>query len=344
MHTWISTMVRRAYLRRVIVWATLLAGAVAAIVPQQRFISNFVNGPFTLGADDLAQIKDVNTTPKYFVRVAGSRVIDTGVNRVIVKEENGVESRETTSARYYAIAMGDRLLLAESSEGPSTSMEGALRPIPPELAATLFTSADMQALHPRFYPFQIRDESFRVDGYGEIVLAVIFVFLLLRKGIPAWRIMNDPSSHPAVRRAASWGDATGVAVAAEREHGSPRFTGRGWRVGDNYLIWSPFFSFDILRFADLLWAYKRVTKQKVNFVPVGKTYAALLACYSGTAVVSGSEQKTEELLAFAAERAPWAISGYSEDLANAFKNNTDDFCSTVEQRREQLRSGIASGV
>jgi hypothetical protein len=53
----------------------------------------------------------------------------------------------------------------------------------------------------------------------------------------------------------------------------------------------------------------------------------------------------DALLTFAAERAPWAIFGYSDDRNKLFKQKTQDLCAAVEQRKRgpgpQVRPGAA---
>ena len=68
----------------------------------------------------------------------------------------------------------------------------------------------------------------------------------------------------------------------------------------------------------------------------GKTYSGILVCYGGAAEVTGREANVEALLTYAAERAPWALVGYSDDLDNLFKKKTQDFCAAVEQRKREL--------
>ena len=105
---------------------------------------------------------------------------------------------------------------------------------------------------------------------------------------------------------------------------------------DKYLIRSAPLAFDLLRLSDLLWAYKKVTKHSVNFIPTGKTYACVLACYGGTAEVTGREKDMDSLLSFAAERAPWAVLGFTDELSQVFRQKTADFCAAVEQRKHEL--------
>jgi hypothetical protein len=136
-----------------------------------------------------------------------------------------------------------------------------------------------------------------------------------------------------VRRVASWGDPIRIALDVEREARTPRHKSSGWLMTEKYLIQSTFFTFDLLQISDLLWAYKRVTKHSVNFIPTGKTYDAVLVCHGSTAVVKGSEKTVDTILAFAVEHAPWAVCGVSKELEQLFNKNNRAFCATVEQRR-----------
>ena len=81
-----------------------------------------------------------------------------------------------------------------------------------------------------------------------------------------------------------------------------------------------------------------MTKHSVNFIPTGKTYSGVLVCYGGAAEVTGREKNVDALLAFAAERTPWAVFGYSDDLNKLFKQKTQEFCAAVEQRKRELAS------
>ena len=128
----------------------------------------------------------------------------------------------------------------------------------------------------------------------------------------------------------------GVALEAEHEWDNPLLKAkRGWRLGNKYLQRSTFFSFNVLRFGDVLWAYKKVTKHSVNFIPTGKTYEAIVQCAGGTATIPGKEKKVHELLAFVQQRAPWAVYGFSDQLSQHFHKHPQDFVRSVEQRREE---------
>ena len=338
METWILRKIRAASVRRVVAWGLALVGSVLVITSDRRYIDNVLHGPYPLAAADLEAIEDVTTTPRYYARVAGTRVIDTGLREYSVTTSAGVEKSRSEAGAYYALVVDDKFLIFKSREDPSNVIEGRLVPWPAELESQMFDSKEMKELRPRFYSFYVQDGSFQITAYWMIAGALVLIVLLVWKGRPAWRYARDPSAHPLVARTAAWvrGDPMVVAVEAEREFDAPRFKGgNGWRGGDKYLVRSSFFTFDLLRFEDLLWAYKKITKHSVNFIPTGKTYEAILTCYGGTATITGKEKRVDEILAFSEQRAPWAVLGYSDELSTIFNKKQDEFVAAVEQRRRE---------
>ena len=335
MDTWVHQQVRAVCRRRVVAWCLVLGCAVLFALSQSRYIKNFVSGPFDFGQPELDAMGDVSTTPRYFVKVTGSKAIETGIQQITTRKRAGVETGRSVSAAYYVLVVGDRLLVVKRAEGTPTTVEGELAAMPPELDRHLFNSLQMEAIRGRFYPYYLDDSRFRMPGYIGIAGVLVLAFLLLKYGLPAWRYAQDVSSHPVVKRLVEWGDPMGIAIEARREADSPRYKGGGWRMTEKYLIRSAPFAFDLLRLSDLLWAYKKVTKHSVNFIPTGKSYAGVLVCYGGAAEVTGKEKSVDAMLTFAAERAPWALFGYSDDLAKLFKQKTQEFCAAIEQRKRE---------
>jgi hypothetical protein len=338
---WLLAGVRTRCLRRVGAGILVVAVATGFVVQQRRYFRNFFGGPYSFDAAELNAIDDPSTTTRYFARVKGAEAIDTGVRAFSVRKRGGVEISRTTTGSYYLLPVGDHFLLCKSSAGVRDGYEGELAPIPAELAAEVYSTPETAAMRDRAYPYYLDDASFRVPGVVAIVTLLAVIFLLKRLAHPAWKYVNDPSSHPLVTRAKTWPDPIGTVASAQQEAGAVRYYGgAGWRVTDRFLIQSSFFRFNILRLADLLWAYKKVTQHSVNFIPTRKTYETVLACYGGTAVIPADAAVAQLILAFAAERAPWAIVGYSDELAAAFKKDSSGFAATVEQRR---RGGMRAG-
>ncbi len=336
METWILKMVRVRATRRIVACAVVLLSIAVFGYFQHRYIRNFLLGPYELGASELDAIGDVSVAPKIFAKVTGSKVIDTEIQEYTIQERNGVETSRSVAAGYYALDMGDRYLICRSGSGPVTTYVGELAPLTSEFAAHFFDSPDMQSIRHLFYPYYLKDESFRLPGYIAIAVLLIVGFFLVKTGRSAWKHCKDPSSHPVCQRVLGWGDPVGLAVAIERETGMPLFKGRnGWKMTDRFLVRSSFFTFDLLRISDLLWAYKKVTKHSVNFIPTGKTYESVLYCYGGNAAIQSKEKTTDTIMEFLSRRAPWAIFGYSKELEENFRKNREAFCDAVEQRRRE---------
>jgi hypothetical protein len=338
MDTWILRMCRRSCVRQLAVWVAAAVFGILLVAANTRYFTNFWQGPFPMGASELSQVTDATRSPKYFVQVAGSRAIPTGIEQVTVTRRGGAEVSRRVSAEFYALDLGDKFLIVKSSQGRLLVTEGELAPMPLELEGRLFVSSAGIALsRGRVYPFYLDAGSFKTGGYVAIVAWLIFLGLAFWKARPAWRFLRDPSTHPVVKRASTWGDPVTVSAEVEREFGGTDVLTRGsWHLTPRYLVMTTFFGFQVLRWWDLIWAYKQVTRHSVNFIPTGKTYAANFHCYGGSAAVRGPEAETNELLKVAMSRAPWAIFGHSAELANAFSKKTAEFLAAVEDRRKRL--------
>ena len=337
MDGWIATRIRATSRRRVIAWTLTLILGVLVATNDHRYIANFLGGPYALERSDLDSIHDVNATPHYYARVKGERVIDTGIRQYTVHRQSGVETSREVSGAYNAYAIGNHFLVVKTgADDASPSAEGKLLPWSEELENQMFDTKDMQAIRSSFYPFYLDSDSFRRPGYVVIVVGILFLALFLWQVRPAWRAWRDPEHHPLAQRVARWGEPLGIALEAEHEFTNPLMKGKaGWRFGNQYLVRSTFFTFNVVRLRDVLWGYKKITKHSVNFIPTGKTYEAIIAHAGGMTHIPGSEKKVHDMLTFVQQRAPWAMYGFSDELSATYHKRPLDFARSVEQRRQQ---------
>jgi hypothetical protein len=336
MDGWIAGRIRATSLRRVVVWTLALVGFVVVATSDHRYIANFLSGPYKLARADLDSIRDVATTPRYFAQVAADRVIDTGLRQYTVHTQSGVETSREESGTYAAFVLGNRYLVVKTGVDQPSVAEGKLAPWPSELDGQLFDTKEMRSLRPMFYPFYLDNDSFRRPGFVVIGVGIVLLLLFAWQALPAWRAWRDPERHPVWKRVVHWGDPMGIALEAEHDYDNALMRGKaGWRLGNKFLMRSTFFTFNVLRFHDVLWAYKKITRHSINFIPTGKTYDAIVACYGGTATIGGKEKQVNELLNFIQQRAPWAIYGFSDQLAATFNKHNADFARGVEQRRQE---------
>lgn len=338
MDSWIARMCTVTSRRQFLAWLVAILAGIAFIALNARYVRNFVEGPFPANADDLMNVKDPDAAPNYYVSVASGKVFDTGIQEITTTTENGVETGKYVSAGYYAVIIGDHALIVKSASKPLRAAVGELKRFPVDLSTQLFSGSDGQELRAAAYPFYLDTSGFRDAGYWSIAIGCLFLFLSVRFGGRAWRRWRDVSKHPVLARVTEqWGDLLGASVDAERELSSAvAYRSGGVFLTNKYLIEKTFFGFNIFRFDDMLWAYKKVTQRRVNFIPTGKSYEAVLIFYGGGKRFSASEAKVHEVLAYASTKAPWAVIGYSKQIADVFKKHTADFCRQVEARRREV--------
>jgi hypothetical protein len=337
MESWIAKMCRRRVRRQILAWTLTLLAGIAFLLFNGRYARNFVGGPYNLAPNELAQITDAETTPRYFVSVVGEKILDTGIQEVTTTTRNGVKEGSQVSAGYYALVVGDRFLIVKSAGKPPEKTAGELTPFPSDLSSQLFSGSDGRELQMHAYPFYLETEGFRYPGYWAIGIAWVVFGLFWKFGRPAWIRSKDINKHPLIKRVEQWGDPVGISVHVQREiDSSVRHKSNGILVTDNYVVRRRFFTFNILRFDDLLWTYKKVTQKSVNFIPTGKSFDAIMIFYGGSETFSGNEARVGEVLTLASSRAPWAVVGYSAEIKDLFSKRTDEFCQFVETRRQEL--------
>jgi len=334
-------MSRQRARRQTLAWALTFLSGIIFVCINSRYVTNFIAGPYTLQPNALAQITDADTTPDYFVSVIGEKALDTGIQEVETTTNNGVKEGSRITAGYYALVLGDHFLIVKSPNQPPNPITGELKPFPSDLSGQLFSGVDGRQLQSRSYPFYLDSEGFRYPGYWGIGIAWLFVGLLWKFGRPAWIHWQDATKHPLVKRVEQWGDSIGVSADAQRElSNSVLYKSHGILITNKYVIHRRFFTFNILRFDDLLWAYKKVTQRYTYFIPTGKSFAANLIFYGGRETFSGQERTVDEVLALGSSKAPWAIFGYSAEINDLFSKRTSDFCQVVENRRQELSKRV----
>src|SRR6266496_3409918 len=262
MDGWIAGRIRATSLRRVVVWTLALVGFVVVATSDRRYIANFLSGPYPLARADLDSIGDVTSTPRYYARVSADRVIDTGIRQYTIHTQSGVETSREESGAYTAFVLGKRYLVVKTGADQPSVAEGKLAPWPSDLDPQLFASKEMRSLRPMFYPFYLDSDSFRRPGFVVIGIGIVFLLLFVWQTLPAWRAWRNPERHPLWKRVAQWGgDPMGIALEAEHDYENSLMRGKaGWRMGNKFLVRSTFFTFNVLRFHDVLWGYKKITR------------------------------------------------------------------------------------
>jgi len=101
-----------------------------------------------------------------------------------------------------------------------------------------------------------------------------------------------------------------------------------WWIGQN------FFNITVIKASDIYWVYKKVTKNSMNFIPMGKTYD-LVVCLSNRSVktISMKENNIDKILYYIKDRYPWIVIGYSEELKATWDRKFYEFSSYVNNKK-----------
>jgi hypothetical protein len=342
MLSWLERMCLGAANRRIAFWVITTFVALLIVAENYRYARNFLVGPFSTSAAELDKVSDPDRAEDLFIRVTGSKTIDTGIQEITTTTRNGVKESDRVTAAYFALLVGDRFLVVKSASAPSGTVEGELKPMPQVLRGELTASLGLDNVQQNIRPLLLDTEGFRYPGYWAIGVGLVLMFCLFRYMRPALALRKDVSKSSVIQRVRSWGDPISLAVEIEEENRNKvEYKSQGVRITDKYLIEKRLFTFNVFRFQDLLWAYKRVTQHSVNLIPTGKSYNAVMIFYGGSATVSGRQKKLDELLQRTSAKAPWAIFGFSKELEEHFKKRTEEFCMAVEMRKRDVRSGTS---
>lgn len=100
----------------------------------------------------------------------------------------------------------------------------------------------------------------------------------------------------------------------------------------NWAIMEKRIAADAFRYSNVVWLYGKRTKQRVNFIPAGSTYSTVIHTADGVTRThdSRSKDKAASVLEALSQRTPWAAQGFSDELAEAWKSNRDNFIQTVQ--------------
>ena len=334
MTTWIERTARQKAMATVVLFLVVTAIVVWIYAENSAYVKVFFKGPPPATAADLdaAQNADNSSQPiaTPYVTITGDKVLNTGVQEVTTYE--GVI--KNVSAGYYALQVGDRILIVKSAKTPSTTVGGALGSMPYDLKSDLFPPGTDATEEAAFYPLLL-DTNYRESGYAGAFWALLVEGLFGFFAWRAWRRLSGKVEHRAVARARAWGDLGVTSAEVERELQMAVKTKRGaWTLTQNYAVRNQRLAFDLFRLDNLVWVYKKTVKRRIyGFIPTGTTYAAELNFSDGVAEVAGSQKNVDELLALASERAPWAVKGYTDDLAKFWKSSRAGFVAEVMKRK-----------
>lgn len=298
---------------------------------------NALQGPIEADPKAIRGLETLDGLADYHISITGENAYDSGVE--LVTTEDG---RETDRRGYALLDLGrNRLLLVETSSfsRPRETYEGVLVPFPSEVQREIVDSlySDDPSLREDMLPFMLDNREM-----GDVIAGMFFNGLGLLGavglvGYTLWR-MQDSKRHPIMKALKRFGEPETVVREIEGEMAmSSQPVTKHVKVTRHWLMYHQGGILRIVKLDDLVWMYQKVTQRRVNGVPAGKTYEAILYDKHGKlTTVQGKQQDIEATLSAVYQRAPWVITGYSAELDKAWRKDRASMISAVDARRTQV--------
>jgi hypothetical protein len=199
-------------------------------------------------------------------------------------------------------------------------------------------------LKDRFLPVMLDATSYRLNGYIGIAAGTLFGLALmwfLWKGLQ-WRA--KPETHPVWKKLGKYGSAQQVGSQLDAEL---RSEGGGETFGaahltTNWLVHSAAFNIEVIRIADVAWAYLQVVKHYHSGIPTGKSHFVKVFDREGAlATISTKKNVAPDLLQSIQRRVPWAIYSFSPGLEQMWKKRRAEFLLAVDQQKKNTQASPA---
>jgi hypothetical protein len=346
MAAWVEKEAKRANRNLFIVNILLLGVGVTIIAADGRYVLNFLLGCQRIEPAELAALTSATQRTRNFVTVSGSKSARTGYQDVETEQTtSGAELSRSIKDEYVLLQVGDKVLLVKADPGPEK----------PEYSGELVTTEETvwrivvlslsvrdPQLGKMILPFTLNAADYREEGYR--VLGVTAPLLLLAGWniLKVFRRQSEPQTTPVWRRLSALGDPQQLSMQIEAEENQLHAKYGRLHVTQTWLLRKKFFSTWVWPVENLAWAYKKLIKRSVHFIPVGTGYAVVLVDrYSERVELQMKEKAVDSLLAHLAARVPSAIYGFDQQIADAWRKDAATFAAVIDARRQASAKAAA---
>lgn len=288
-------------------------------------VEALLGSPLTLPTAKLTSIADPSHLRHQWLSVEGDRSLRIGRHY----SKNRAGGSETDLSYYSALMVGNRFLLVQTTtETPESQVrfEGELKTIPADVKGAIIDS--IASIAPAFaaaaLPTMLDATATRA---GNIVPFGIG-FLGLLWGLWMVKVVVErranPLLHPSFKQLAHYGDIQSAinAIDADVEHSSGGLSFGNAVLLNRHLLVVRSFEVYVLQLSWAVWLYQKTTQHRVNFVPTGKTYAAVVQdAFGRSQEIELEETSCHEFLKELFRRAPWVETGFAQETVQSMEGN-----------------------
>lgn len=313
-----------------------------------KYLYHFIMGPSRVDHNVLFRLKTASGLWNDYVKVDGTNAVETGMEEIWKKKQNGRVIEEKTTARYYLLTTDTEALLVKVPVGTGVrTLTGQVVNMPSfekqQILPQLY--AQEPELRSRLRPVMLDAGDFHESGWAGLALGVPLLVLGVWNLKKLASRKRQPLLHPVMRALERFGHPNVIAAQIDADVRanivSPVLNKAA--ATPTWLLHPSKFGLQVLAMVEIVWAYKHVTRHYTNFIPTGKTFRLMVADRQGRLLsLDGNEYDTDGLLGYLRHVAPWALFGYDPDLATAWRTNMAAVVHTVDRRRQQYEEEQAN--
>jgi hypothetical protein len=328
---------KRLWLHNV-VGIALLLGLGAS---QYRYLYNCFLGPQKINTQQLLKLEDTDRIDREFVTFTSTQVIDTGINQISINKKTQVKTIDVK----YAIAMLDRgkaILIEVQPEDDLKNLifTGKISEITTSSHVEIFDRIieDRPALVGKLSPLMLEKEDY--TNSVDSLLSLLAIGL----SICTWNLYkvkartNNPRKHPIYRSLTKYGDGDLISHHIDDEFNSyyysPELGSNAFFLIPSWLLVIKTYNLKIIQLDRVVWIFKKVTSNSINFIPTGKTYELILYDRTGKEQrISLADGEVDRAIYQLYQYAPWAVVGFSPEISKMWNRQRKEFYQMVEQRK-----------
>lgn len=183
-------------------------------------------------------------------------------------------------------------------------------------------------------PYYLVVDQFGDSGIDELVICA--AFCLFMWGLALWFLISAVSGS-CQKGLKKYCQESGALTRVEQFYRNTTPI-HGLRINRDYILGMADGKSHFLLSDNLIWAYTYIEKRtRYHFITVSKSVSVTFFDRNGAQYYHGvkNEDQAKEILEYIKRVLPWAIVGYSDELAYVYKSDRQGMIRTVDERRAQ---------
>lgn len=299
---------------------------------------NYFKGANPINFEDISSRKIHGFGSNNYVSLTPEDKLKTGLQYVETDKKN---VSKTIKAEYYLLKGGKTLIFAAipPSDASASSYTGWIRKMTDEEKTHLaeyISEVKAQSNGDFTLSDYVLDSKYDPSSSVAFVICSILGLIFLICAVRAFRTLTVPERHRIYKKLAKYGDPNTLAQDLDRDLSKNPAQNFGKIIYTKSWIIAPsLLSLKAAKMEDVLWAYKKVIKKSVNFIPTGKTYELDLYCYDKSLVrINMKESYVDGLLGAINQDCPWVVLGFSKELQKMWKSQFAEIVKYAEDKKK----------